>query len=53
MTYAAPLSQANPSKPYGDVNALVECIQACFDCAQACTWLIMSETPTAVSACTR
>jgi hypothetical protein len=37
MTYAAPLTQANPSRPYGDVNALVECIQACFDCAQACT----------------
>ena len=37
MTYAAPLSQADPSKPYVDANALVEAIQACFDCAQACT----------------
>jgi hypothetical protein len=37
MTYAAPLSQADPSKPAVDTNALVEAIQACFDCAQACT----------------
>ena len=37
MTYAAPISQANPSKASVDVNALVECIRACFDCAQACT----------------
>ncbi|HEX5158841.1 MAG TPA: four-helix bundle copper-binding protein [Ktedonobacterales bacterium] len=37
MTYAAPMVHANPSKPSVDVNALVECIQACFDCAQACT----------------
>jgi hypothetical protein len=37
MTYAAPLSQADPSKPYVNASALVECIRACFDCAQACT----------------
>jgi hypothetical protein len=37
MTFAAPLVQSNPSRPFGDVQALVECIQACFDCAQACT----------------
>src|SRR5262245_21155910 len=37
MTYAAPLAQANPNKPYVDMNALVDAIQACFDCAQACT----------------
>ncbi len=37
MTYAAPIDQANPSKPSVDANALVECIRACFDCAQACT----------------
>jgi hypothetical protein len=37
MTYAAPLAQANPSKPSVEVNALVECIRACYDCAQACT----------------
>jgi Domain of Unknown Function (DUF326) len=37
MTYAAPLAQANRSRPELDVTALVECIQACFDCAQACT----------------
>ena len=37
MTYAAPLARANPSKPAVEVDALVECIQACFDCAQACT----------------
>jgi hypothetical protein len=36
MTYAAPISQADPSKPAVDRNALVEGIQACFDCAQAC-----------------
>jgi Domain of Unknown Function (DUF326) len=36
MTYAAPLSQADLSKPYVDANALVEAIRACFDCAQAC-----------------
>jgi hypothetical protein len=36
MTYAARISEANPTKPYVDANALVECIQACFDCAQAC-----------------
>ncbi len=36
MTYAAPLAQANPTKPAVDANALVECIRACFDCAQAC-----------------
>jgi hypothetical protein len=37
MTYAGPMTQANPSKPSVDVDALVECIKACFDCAQACT----------------
>ena len=37
MTYAAPISNANPSKPSVDANALVEGIRACFDCAQACT----------------
>jgi len=37
MTYAAPIVQANPSKPSVDVNALVEGIRACFECAQACT----------------
>ena len=37
MTYAAPLQQANPSRPSVDANALVECVGACFDCAQACT----------------
>jgi hypothetical protein len=37
MTYAAPIDQANPSKPSVDANALVEGIRACFDCAQACT----------------
>jgi hypothetical protein len=37
MTYAASLVQVNPSKPSVDANALVECIQACFDCTQACT----------------
>ena len=37
MTYAAPLIQNNPSKPSLDASALTECIQACFDCAQACT----------------
>jgi hypothetical protein len=37
MTYAAPMSQANPSKPSVDADALVECIRACYDCAQACT----------------
>ncbi len=36
MTYAAPISQADPSKPPVDATALVECIRACFDCAQAC-----------------
>ena len=37
MTYAAPISQANHSKPSVEANALVECIRACFDCAEACT----------------
>ena len=37
MTYTAPLAQANPTKPSLGANALVECIRACFDCAQACT----------------
>ena len=37
MTYVAFLAQANPSKPSVNSEALVECIQACFDCAQACT----------------
>src|SRR5258707_6307836 len=37
MTYAAPREKANPSTPAVDMNALVECIQACFDCAEACT----------------
>src|SRR5215472_6750030 len=36
MSYAAPMAQANHSKPTVNVDALVECIQACFDCAQAC-----------------
>src|SRR5262249_40817444 len=29
--------QANLNKPSVDESALVECIRACFDCAQACT----------------
>jgi hypothetical protein len=37
MSYAAPLIQANPSKPSFEQNVLVAGIQACFDCAQACT----------------
>ena len=37
MTYAAPLAHTNPSKPSVNEDALVECIQACFDCAQTCT----------------
>jgi hypothetical protein len=37
MTYAAPIAQADPSKPPVDASALVEAIQACFGCAQACT----------------
>jgi hypothetical protein len=37
MTYAAPLAHANPSKPSVNVDMLVVGIQACFDCAQACT----------------
>src|SRR5258706_9111263 len=37
MTYAAPISQADLSKSAVDRNALVAAIQACFDCAQACT----------------
>jgi hypothetical protein len=37
MTYAAPIDQASPSKPPVEASALVEAIQACFDCAQACT----------------
>jgi hypothetical protein len=36
MTYAAPIAQANHSKPPVEVNALVEGIRACYDCAQAC-----------------
>ena len=32
MTYVAFLAQANPSKPSVNSEALVECIQACFDC---------------------
>ena len=36
MTYAAPMTQANLSKPPVNVDALVEGIRACFDCAQAC-----------------
>jgi Domain of Unknown Function (DUF326) len=36
MTYAAPLIQADPSKPPIDAKVIVECIQACDDCAQAC-----------------
>ena len=37
MTYAAPMIQTNPSKPSVEANALMECIRACFDCAQAST----------------
>ncbi len=37
MTYTAPISHANPSKPSVEEDALVEGIRACFDCAQACT----------------
>jgi hypothetical protein len=37
MTYAVPLEKANLSKPLIEVDALAECIRACFDCAQACT----------------
>ena len=37
MTYAAPIERANLSKPSVDMNTLLEGIQTCFDCAQACT----------------
>ncbi|HEY1391232.1 MAG TPA: four-helix bundle copper-binding protein [Ktedonobacterales bacterium] len=37
MTYAAPLGKANLSQPSVDPTVLAECIQACYDCAQACT----------------
>src|SRR5690348_4981534 len=37
MSYAAPIAHANPSTPSVNVDALVECIRACFDCAEACT----------------
>jgi hypothetical protein len=36
MSYAAPLVQANLSKPLMDEMALVDGIRACYDCAQAC-----------------
>src|SRR5258708_23303678 len=37
MTYTAPISHANPRKRSVEEDALVAAIQACFDCAQACT----------------
>ncbi len=35
MTYAVPLAHANPNTPPVDANALIACIRACYDCAQA------------------
>ena len=37
MIYAASIVQVNPSTPAVEASVLVECIRACFDCAQACT----------------
>ena len=37
MTHAEQVSETNPSQISVDTDALVECIEVCFDCAQACT----------------
>ncbi len=47
MTHAHRMVETNPSGPAVDAGALVECIEACFDCAQACT--ACSPTPASVS----
>src|SRR5919112_96089 len=36
MTQARRMIETNPSGPAVDAEALVECIEACYDCAQAC-----------------
>lgn len=39
MAYARPMLDAHPRPPVTDKEALSECIEACFDCSQACTAL--------------
>ena len=37
MAFAQPMAQTTPQKSPLDTGALIECIRACFDGAQACT----------------
>ena len=37
MSYARKMLETNPSGAIVDAAALAECIEACFDLAQACT----------------
>ena len=37
MSHARPMVETNPSGVEVDASVLVECIEACFDCAQSCT----------------
>ena len=37
MTYDRQMIETNPSGTVVDAGALVECIEACFDCEQACS----------------
>ncbi len=37
MTYAERMMETNPNPAPVDTATLAECIDACFDCAQACT----------------
>ena len=37
MTHVEQMLQTNPAQPQVDQDALVRCIEECFDCAQTCT----------------
>jgi len=37
VTHAQQMLQTNPSSAAVDASTLVECIEACYDCAQSCT----------------
>ena len=37
MTQARRMIETNPSNPAVEAQALVECIEACFDCTHTCT----------------
>lgn len=57
MTHAQQMLQTSPSGAAVDASTLVECIEACFDCAQSCTAFadvcLGEDDPKALAPCIR